>query len=110
MEECIAFGMEAGFIQGKEFEDAQKMLMAIKRGIRPPPCSGKKDCDEYCGNPDNMEACINFAIEAGFMDEREKEDGQKMLQALKKALNRRLAGAEKNAMFIVQKKVILKNV
>jgi len=86
MEECIAFGTEAGFIQGKELEDAQKMLAAIKKGVKPPPCKGKEACDAYCGNPDNMEACMTFAMEAGFMSEQEKADSQKMLQALKKGI------------------------
>ncbi len=83
MEECIAFGIEAGFIQGQELEDSQKMLAAIKRGVKPPPCKGKQACDEYCNNPDNMELCMNFAIEAGFMSEEEKVGAQGMLRALK---------------------------
>ncbi len=86
MEECIAFGIEAGFIQGKELEDVQKMLAAVKRGIKPPPCKGKEACDVYCSSPDNMEVCMNFAIEAGFMNESEKADSQKMLGALKKGV------------------------
>ena len=86
MEECVAFGIEAGFIQGQELKDVQKMLAAIKRGVKPPPCKGKKACDAYCGNPDNMEMCMNFAMEAGFMSEQDKADSQKMLQALKKGI------------------------
>ena len=86
MEECIAFGIEAGFIQGKELEDVQKMLAAVKRGVKPPPCKGKEACDAYCSSPDNMEVCMNFAMEAGFMNEQEKTDSQKMLQALKKGI------------------------
>lgn len=86
MEECIAFGAAAGFIQGKELEDAQKMLQALKRGVKAPPCKGKDACDEYCSQPDNMEVCMNFAIEAGFMNEQEKADAQKMLQAIKKGV------------------------
>ncbi len=86
MEECIAFGLEAGFIQGKEAEDAQKMMQAVKRGIKPPPCRGREACDEYCSSPDNMEVCMNFAMEAGFMNEQEKADSQKMLQAIKKGV------------------------
>ncbi len=86
MEECIAFGVEAGFIQGKELEDVQKMLAAVKRGIKPPPCKGKEACDAYCGDPNNMEMCMTFAMEAGFMNEQEKADSQKMLQALKKGI------------------------
>lgn len=84
MEECISFAAEAGFMQDKELEDAQKMLAAIKKGAKPPPCKGKGACDEYCSQPDNMEVCMNFAIEAGFMSEQEKADAQKMLQAIKK--------------------------
>ena len=86
MEECITFGIEAGFIQGKELEDVQKMLQAVKRGVKPPPCKGKEACDEYCSAPENMEVCMNFAMEAGFMSEQEKADSQKMLQALKKGI------------------------
>ena len=86
MEECITFAEAAGFLQGKELSDAQKMLAALKRGVKPPPCKGKDACDEYCSNPDNMEVCINFAMEAGFMEEQEKADAQKMLSALKKGV------------------------
>ncbi|MEK9135431.1 MAG: hypothetical protein AAB451_04040 [Patescibacteria group bacterium] len=86
MEECINFGKEAGFIQGKELEDVEKMLQAVKRGVKPPPCNGKEACDEYCNNSDNMEVCINFAMEAGFMNDQEKADSQKMLAAVKKGV------------------------
>ncbi len=86
MEECITFGIEAGFIQGKELEDVQKMLAALKKGIKPPPCKGKQACDAYCSDPEHMEVCMNFAMEAGFMSEEEKEGAQKMLQALKKGV------------------------
>ncbi|MDD5430896.1 MAG: hypothetical protein PHP03_01595 [Candidatus Pacebacteria bacterium] len=86
MEECINFGIESGFMQGKELENAQKMLAALKKGVTPPPCKGKEACDEYCSNPDNMETCMNFAIESGMMDENQKEQSQKMLQAIKKGV------------------------
>lgn len=86
MEECIVFGESAGFIQGRELDDAKKMLVAIKKGVKPPPCRGKEACDQYCGNPDNMETCMTFAMEAGFMSEQEKADSQKMLSAIKKGV------------------------
>ena len=84
MEECITFGMESGFLQGKELEDARKMLAAIKRGVKPLPCKGKEACDAYCNNSENMKECMNFALEAGFMSEEEKAGAQKMLQAIEK--------------------------
>ncbi len=86
MEECINFGEAAGFLQGKELEDAKKMLAAIKRGVKAPPCKGKDACDAYCSDPQNMELCVNFAMEAGFMSEQEKADSQKMLEAIKKGI------------------------
>ncbi len=84
MEECIAFGAEAGFIQGKELEDAQKMLAAIKKGATPPPCKGKEACDAYCSSPDNIEACMTFAQAAGLMSPEEAQNSQKMIAAVKK--------------------------
>ncbi|MBI2054098.1 MAG: hypothetical protein HYT36_02090 [Candidatus Staskawiczbacteria bacterium] len=86
MEECITFGVEAGFIQGKEAEDAQKMLQAIKRGVKPPPCRGREECEEYCSTPENMETCMTFAVEAGFMEGEEAQNAQKMLQAIKRGV------------------------
>ena len=86
MEECITFGMETGFLQGQELENAKKMLQAIKSGVTPPNCKGKDACDEYCSNPDHMEECINFSIAAGMMPEEEKANSEKMLEALKKGI------------------------
>ncbi|MEK7503630.1 MAG: hypothetical protein AAB577_01465, partial [Patescibacteria group bacterium] len=67
MEVCMNFAMEAGFMSEQEKADSQKMLQALKKGIKPPNCKGKEACDEYCSTPENMEVCMNFAIEAGFM-------------------------------------------
>jgi hypothetical protein len=86
MEECITFAEAAGFLHSQELEDAKKMLAAIKKGVTPPPCRGKEACEEYCTRPENMEVCLNFAIEAGFMPEKEKADAQKMLEAIKKGV------------------------
>lgn len=86
MEECVAFGLEAGFVRGKEAEDAQKMLNAVKRGVKPPPCRGRETCEEYCSLPDNMEVCMNFAAEARFIEGKELEDAQKILRAVKQGI------------------------
>ena len=83
---CIAFGEAAGFLKGQELQDAQKMIAAVERGVKPPPCRGKKACDEYCSTPENMEVCMTFAKEAGFMSPKEVADSEKMLQALRKGV------------------------
>jgi hypothetical protein len=86
MEECITFAQSAGLMSEQEQADAQKMLLAIKKGVKPPPCRGKEACDEYCNKPENMELCMKFAMEAGFMSEQEQADAQKMLLAIKKGV------------------------
>jgi len=86
MEECLAFAEAAGFMEPKELEDAKKVLSAVRKGVKPPPCRGKEECDVYCGNPDNMEACLTFAEAAGFMTGQELEDSKKMLGALRKGV------------------------
>lgn len=71
MEECINFAETAGFISPEELKDAKKAMQAIKKGAKPPPCRGKRACDDYCGKPENFEQCITFAEAAGFMDAEE---------------------------------------
>lgn len=82
MEECVAFAEAAGFIEAEELSQAKKMLAAIKRGLKP-PCQGKEACQTFCSAPENMEACTQFAIEAGFMDEKERQEAQQMITAIK---------------------------
>lgn len=67
MEECITFAETAGFIPPEELADARKALEAMKRGVKPPPCRGRTECDSYCAEPGNFEACIAFAEAAGFV-------------------------------------------
>ena len=86
MEECMTFAMEAGFMTEQEKTDSQKMLAAVKRGVKPPPCHGQDECDEYCSQPNNMETCMTFAMEAGFMSDQEKANSQKMIAAIKKGV------------------------
>ncbi|MDP3974800.1 MAG: hypothetical protein Q8P88_00740 [Candidatus Jorgensenbacteria bacterium] len=77
MQECIAFGEAAGFIKGQELEDAKKVLTAIKRGVTPPPCGGKEECDVYCAEEANFPQCIAFAEAAGFVSKEEAEMAKK---------------------------------
>jgi len=46
-------------------------MAAIKKGVKPLPCNGKDECDEYCSNPENIESCIIFAEAAGFISPEE---------------------------------------
>ncbi len=83
IDECVAFAEKTGLMSGAELEEAKKIQAAKNRGVKMPACDSKKQCDAYCSEPANMEECINFAQEAGFMSGQELEDSKKMLAAIK---------------------------
>lgn len=71
MEECLSFGEAAGLIPEEELEEAKMALEAIRKGVKPPPCRGKTECDEYCAVFEHLEECITFAEAAGFISSEE---------------------------------------
>ncbi|MDO8481709.1 MAG: proline-rich domain-containing protein [bacterium] len=80
---CVAFAEESGMMPQKDLDEAKKVQAAIKRGVKPPACGGKKACDAYCEDSSHIEECIAFASEAGFMSPEEQVGAQKMLKAIK---------------------------
>src|SRR3989344_7617229 len=86
MEECMTFSLAAGLVPEREKEQVQKTLEAIKKGIKPPACHGREECDTYCSDPGHMEECVAFSLAAGLMPEGEKEQVKKMLDAAKKGI------------------------
>lgn len=77
IEECIAFAEAAGFLPPEELDEAKKFMEAVKKGIKPPPCKGKRECDVYCDAPGNFEVCIDFAEAAGFISPEEVKMARK---------------------------------
>ena len=84
MEECVAFGKAAGLMSDQEIQDSEKVLTAIRKGVKPPACNGKEECNTYCRDAAHMEECMTFAQAAGFMSPEEAQSSQQMLQAIKK--------------------------
>ena len=77
MEECVIFAEQAGFLPPNKLEESKKVLAAIKKGVKPPPCNGKEACDVYCQEESHFEECVNFAEAAGFMNPQELEMARK---------------------------------
>lgn len=75
-EECVEFGVMAGFIDPEEAEMAKQML---SRGITSGPggCKEKEECDTYCEAEEHIEECIEFARMAGFISDEEYENLKK---------------------------------
>ncbi|MBI2577754.1 MAG: hypothetical protein HYV77_02825, partial [Candidatus Wildermuthbacteria bacterium] len=66
-EECFNFAVAAGFIAPEEVEDAKKVLPLMKAGKMPGGCKSKESCEAYCTKDENVEECVTFFTEAGFM-------------------------------------------
>ncbi len=64
MEECITFAQEAGLLSDEELQNSQKVLTAVKQGVKPPACKGKDACDTYCAEASHADECVNFAVAA----------------------------------------------
>ncbi len=84
IKECIIFAEKNNLIPPDELQEARKVMQALDRGLIPPKCKGKKDCDIYCSQSEHMEECITFAKEAGLMPPEEFRDAEKVLEAIKK--------------------------
>ncbi|MHB9019954.1 MAG: hypothetical protein ACYC3G_03750, partial [Minisyncoccota bacterium] len=65
MEECMNFAIKNGMMDQQKQIESEKVLAAIKRGVKMPACNGQEECDKYCSSSEHMEECINFGIEAG---------------------------------------------
>jgi hypothetical protein len=78
MEACIAFAQAAGFMSRGEMENSQKVLDAIKKGVKPPVCRGKEECDKYCSEDAHIDECANFSVAAGLMSEKDAKVAKKI--------------------------------
>ena len=83
-ENCFNFAKKHGFIEEKEvkkFEEVKNLRKALEEKGGPGGCRGPEQCRSFCENPDNQEACLNFASEHGGID---KEKAQRHIQEFKK--------------------------
>ena len=84
--ECVSFAEENNILPPGELEEIKKVKAAIERGIKPPACRNKKQCDSYCASPEHMEECLVFAEAAGFIPPKELDEAKKVLEAVKKGI------------------------
>ncbi|MBI2025356.1 hypothetical protein HYT04_01015 [Candidatus Kaiserbacteria bacterium] len=84
MKACIVFAEKNNLMPAKEIEHAKKFLSAGARG--PGGCTGKKSCEAYCNNPENIEACVAFAEENGLMDADELSEARKVRDAIRRGV------------------------
>ncbi len=80
MNECLDFAEKAGFMSREDLAEARKAAKAFEKGLKSPGnCRGKKQCENFCAEPSNIEECLNFAEAAGFMSEAEINEARKVM-------------------------------
>lgn len=85
LDACITFAEESGYYSGDELAEAKKFQALVKAGKQfPGGCKERNACEIYCGDPDHMEECLNFAEESGFMPKEEIEQARKILPLMKR--------------------------
>ncbi len=77
IDECISYAEDNGLMSEQEVQKAKKVQAAIKKGVKFPACTNKKECDTYCEESSHMEECMTFAKEAGFLSDKELENAEK---------------------------------
>ena len=82
MEECLEFGLAAGFLDAREAEEARLVLPLLKSGQTPGKCRSKEQCDAYCADPTHFLECAEFAVKAGFIPPEEAAMLKKVLPFL----------------------------
>ncbi len=73
MEECVNFGIAAGFIPAEEAEQVRRVLPLMKEGKMPGQCRSKESCEAYCSDSSHIEECTTFFTQAGFMTQEEAQ-------------------------------------
>lgn len=77
---CVNFAEKKNWVSA---EEAAKAKAFAKEGTGPGGCQTKEQCEKYCDDQGNMETCLNFAGKHGLMSEKELNEGQKIMAALK---------------------------
>lgn len=71
MEECIAFADASGFMSQEELDNMKQILPLMRESKSPGGCKTKDQCDSYCSDEVHFDECTDFAVQAGFMSEKE---------------------------------------
>lgn len=79
--QCVAFAEKYNLLSQSEIEKAKKFQSI--GAVGPGGCTSEKACEAYCENVNNIEECLAFAEQNGFMEQGELEEARKVAQALR---------------------------
>ncbi len=78
---CVSFAEKNGLMSDEEAAEARKFANLGGKG--PGGCTDKIQCIEYCEDVGNIDECLVFAEDNGFIDEGELAEAKKVSKALK---------------------------
>lgn len=67
---CFNFAKESGMISQEEIMMMEKQMQIIGKletQAGPGGCRSQEECSAFCGDPNNLEQCANFASQSGMM-------------------------------------------
>lgn len=73
IETCLNYAEKNNLLNDEEILEAKKILLFMKSGETPGACFSKSECNNYCKNEENLEECVNFAEQSGFISKQEAE-------------------------------------
>ena len=77
---CIAFAEANGLLEEEDRERFEKFKEIGQTG--PGGCTTMRECEAYCDSLQNVNECLAFAEEHGFLDDEDLEDARMVQQAL----------------------------
>lgn len=83
IEKCVKFAEENNILSSKEIEKGKKFATVLKTGGGPGGCKTEKSCFEYCNSVDQIDECVKFAEDNGFMEKSELDEAKKIQSIIK---------------------------
>ncbi|MBI2888344.1 MAG: hypothetical protein HYY10_00280 [Candidatus Liptonbacteria bacterium] len=81
VEACVAFAEKHGLMNKEEAAQAKKFTQALAKG-GPGGCKSAQECESFCSNVANLEACMSFAKKQGIKNDQVNQ-GEKLLAHMK---------------------------
>lgn len=85
--ECLRFAKRHNLLEGKDIpeENVEKLIDALKGG-GPGGCKNQRQCEEFCDDVKNINACVDFAEKSGFLTGEKLKEVKKVRTALDRGI------------------------
>lgn len=81
LNQCLDFAAKHNLLSKSEVDKAKKFQSI--GAVGPGGCTSELECENYCENVNNIEECLAFAEQHGFMDDKELEEAKKIAEVLR---------------------------